>query len=106
MIQPHGLHIEPTNICTLKCPECSRTKFLDKWSNHWKNHSLDVDQLLNFLDIDLNQVPILLCGNYGDPIYHPDFINFVAKLKQKGAVLQIVTNGSYKKESWWEELCI
>jgi hypothetical protein len=105
MILPHGFHIEPTNICTLKCSECSRTKFLNKWPSHWKNQSLDIDQLLSFLDIDLTNVPILLCGNYGDPIYHPEFINFVANLKQKGAILSIVTNGSYKKEIWWKELC-
>jgi len=105
MILPHGFHIEPTNICTLKCSECSRTKFLDQWPKHWKNHSLDIDQLLNFLDIDLTQIPILLCGNYGDPIYHPEFIDFVTKLKQRGSLLHIVTNGSYKKESWWKDLC-
>lgn len=105
MILPQGFHIEPTNICTLKCSECSRTKFINRWPQHWKNHSLNIDRLLNFLDIDLKNVPILLCGNYGDPIYHPDFIEFVTKLKQKGALLSIVTNGSYKKESWWQELC-
>lgn len=105
MILPHGFHIEPTNICTLKCSECSRTKFINQWPNHWKNHSLDVDQLINFLDIDLTNMPVLLCGNYGDPIYHPDFIRFVTKLKQAGAILTIVTNGSYKKVAWWAELC-
>jgi MoaA/NifB/PqqE/SkfB family radical SAM enzyme len=105
MILPHGFHIEPTNICTLKCSECSRTKFIEQWPNQWKNHSLDIDVLLNFLDIDLNQVPMFLCGNYGDPIYHPNFIDFVTKLKQKGALVHIVTNGSYKKSSWWKELC-
>jgi MoaA/NifB/PqqE/SkfB family radical SAM enzyme len=105
MILPYGFHIEPTNICTLKCPECSRTKILERWPQHWKNHVLDIDIVLNFLDIDLNQIPILLCGNYGDPIYHPNFIEFVQKLKQRGAHLQIVTNGSYRKDEWWQELC-
>ena len=104
MILPHGFHIEPTNICTLKCSECSRTKFLNQWPEHWKNHSLDIDQLLNFLDIDLINVPILLCGNYGDPIYHPKFIDFVTNLKQKGAILSMVTNGSYKKRNMVERV--
>jgi len=99
-----GLHIEPTNICTLKCPGCARTRFIDQWPQHWKNYSLDIDQLLNFLDIDLTDKKIVLCGNYGDPIYHNDLINFVIKLKARGAVLSITTNGSYKTQSWWEEL--
>lgn len=100
----NGFHVEPTNICTLKCPGCARTRFIDQWPQHWKNHSLDIDQLLNFLDIDLTGKKIVLCGNYGDPIYHPDFIEFVKNLKQRGTVVSITTNGSYKTRAWWEEL--
>ena len=99
-----GFHIEPTNICTLKCPGCARTRFIEQWPQHWKNHSIDINQLLNFLDIDLTNKKIILCGNYGDPIYHPDFIDFVIRLKERGAVLSITTNGSYKTQDWWKEL--
>jgi len=97
-------HLEPTNICTLKCPGCARTRFIDQWPQHWKNHSLDIDAVLQFLDVDLNDKLITLCGNYGDPIYHPDFINFVKKLKACGTHITIVTNGSYRTQQWWEEL--
>jgi len=99
-----GFHIEPTNICTLKCAGCARTRFIGQWPQHWHNHSLDIDQLLNFLDVDLSTKIIKLCGNYGDPIYHPDFINFVKKLKETGVTLYIVTNGSYKTKEWWQDL--
>jgi MoaA/NifB/PqqE/SkfB family radical SAM enzyme len=99
-----GFHIEPTNICTLKCSGCARTRFIDQWPQHWHNHSLDIDQLLNFLDVDLSTKSINLCGNYGDPIYHPDFVNFVKRLKETNVTLSIITNGSYKKREWWQEL--
>lgn len=99
-----GFHVEPTNICTLKCSGCARTQFIDQWPQHWKNYSLDVDVLLNFLDIDLDNKIFSLCGTYGDPIYHPDFLNFVQKLKQQNAVVSIVTNGSYKSQQWWLKL--
>ena len=99
-----GFHIEPTNICTLKCSGCARTRFIDQWPQHWRNHSLDIDQLLKFLDVDLIDKKIVLCGNYGDPIYHPDFIELVKQLKSRGAVLSITTNGSYKTQDWWEQL--
>ena len=99
-----GFYVEPTNICTLKCSGCARTRFINQWPQHWKNHSLDINELLNFLDCDLTHVPISLNGNYGDPIYHPDLIQFVQKLKNRGAVIQITTNGSYKKAEWWQEL--
>jgi MoaA/NifB/PqqE/SkfB family radical SAM enzyme len=100
-----GFHIEPTNICTLKCPGCERTRFISQWRQHWKNHSVDVDALMNFLDGDLLNVPVMLCGNTGDPIYHPEFHQLVKLLKARGAILKIVTNGSYKTQSWWTELC-
>ena len=99
-----GFHIEPTNMCTLKCPGCARTQFIEQWPNHWRNQNLNIDDLLNFLDIDINGKDIMLCGNNGDPIYHPDFLTFVEKLKQRGTRLTIHTNGSYKTKSWWEQL--
>lgn len=99
-----GFHIEPTNICTLKCAGCARTRFINQWPQHWKNHSLDIDQLLKFLDVDLTNKKIILCGNYGDPIYHPDFINFVSKLKKLKTKITIVTNGSHRSKSWWDQL--
>lgn len=98
-----GFHIEPTNICTLKCPGCSRTRFIDQWPQHWKNHSIDIDQLHQFLDIDLRNKTLSLCGNYGDPIYHPEFHELVKSLKQRGAHLTIITNGSYRSTAWWEQ---
>jgi wyosine [tRNA(Phe)-imidazoG37] synthetase (radical SAM superfamily) len=45
-----------------------------------------------------------MCGNYGDPIYHPDLAGLVRDFKSRGAVISIVTNGSHRKQSWWQEL--
>jgi hypothetical protein len=78
--------------------------FIDQWPQHWKNHNIDIDQLMSFLDIDLTDKKITLCGNYGDPIYHPGFVDLVYKFKSRGANITIVTNGSYKKANWWKEL--
>jgi len=99
-----GFHIELTNMCTLKCPGCARTQFIEQWPQHWRNHNLTAEDLFNFLDVDLNGLLITLCGNYGDPIYHPEFLNIVGEFKKRGSKLDIVTNGSYKTESWWYEL--
>lgn len=103
-IETSGIHIEPTNICTLKCSGCARTLFINQWPRQWKNSNLDIDLVLRFLDIDLNNQQILLCGNYGDPIYHPEFIDFVKALKDRGSTLKIITNGSHKKSEWWQDL--
>lgn len=100
----NGFHLELTNICTLKCPGCSRTQFINTWPQHWKNHSLDIKQLFNFIDIDIDQKIFNLCGNYGDPIYHPQLFELVSELKNRGAVVKLITNGSYQKKSWWDKL--
>jgi len=103
IIMINGFHIELTNICTLKCPGCARTQFINMFPQHWKNHSINVKNLMQFLDCDLTNIYILLCGNYGDPIYHPDFHNIISQFKSRGAILSIVTNGSYKTEQWWKQ---
>mgnify|MGYP000622119401 CR=1 FL=1 len=105
LTQVQGFHIELTNKCTLKCPACARTKFLDKWPQHWKNHSIDPNDLFNFLDIDLQGKIITLSGNYGDPIYHNNFLDIVKTLKSHGANVYVNTNGSYKCPKFWQDLC-
>lgn len=99
-----GIYIEPTNICTLKCSGCARTSFISQWPQQWRNHSLNIQELMRFLDCDLHGRPVLLSGNYGDPIYHPDFIELVVALKQRGSHLKITTNGSYRTKEWWAQL--
>ena len=99
-----GFTIEPTNICTLKCPKCSRTQFIEQFPRHWKNKQLNLEHLKAFLDIDLTDLCFTICGDYGDAIYYDDLINLVSWLKQSKAVVSIHTNGSYKSKDWWEEL--
>lgn len=100
-----GFHIEPTNICTLKCPRCSRTQFIDKFGIHrWENHQINLVDFTNFFDIDISGKEFLLCGNYGDPIYYSDLFPMVSWLKEKNAIVNIVTNGSYRNLAWWTGL--
>ena len=100
-----GFHIELTNMCTLKCPGCARTQFIKQWPQHWQNHNLNIDDLFNFLDVDLNNKVISLCGNLGDPIYHPQIIEIVQEFKIRNAIISMKTNGSYKSQNWWQKIC-
>jgi len=99
-----GFHLELTNICTLKCSGCARTQFQKIFPQHWKNYSIDKNSLINFLDIDIKGIRFLLCGNYGDPIYHPEFLEIIKLLKQRNAKVEVATNGSYKTKEWWKRL--
>ena len=97
-----NVHVEPTNICTLKCPGCARTQFIDRWPQHWHNHSVDPDQLFRFVDIDIDS--ILFCGNEGDPIYHKEFHRIVEHFKKRNIAISVMTNGSHKDQHWWDTL--
>lgn len=99
-----GFHIEPTNICTLKCPKCSRTKFIDKFPNKWKNKELNLDHLINFIDIPIQNKLFQLCGDYGDPIYYSKLFDLIKWIKNNNARISLHTNGSYRTRDWWQEL--
>jgi len=102
--QLQGLHIEPTNMCTLKCPRCSRTEFIDQFPNRWTNKNLNLDHLKSFLDINLKNKKIELCGNYGDAIYYDQLFDMILYFKSQGAHIKLSTNGSYRTIDWWENL--
>jgi len=100
-----GLHLELTNKCTLKCPRCARTTFIDKFGiSKWANSDLNLDDLKQFLDIDLHGVEVMLSGTYGDPIYYNNIFELVEWLKKQGATIRLITNGSYKTAAWWDQL--
>jgi len=99
-----GFHVEPTNICTLKCPRCSRTQFIEQFPGKWKNYSLNLDHLKSFMDVDLTGKIVDIRGSYGDPIYYNQLIELVTWIKSRGAHLLLATNGSYQSETWWKQL--
>jgi len=99
-----GFHIEPTNICTLKCPQCSRTKFNKQFPKKLKNKQLDLDSLKKFIDVDITNKLFNLCGGYGDPIYYDSLFELVDWIKDNNGVISLSTNGSYKTKDWWNTL--
>ena len=102
--QLQGFHIEPTNICTLKCSQCARTEFINKFPRKWKNKQLNLNDLTKFIDIDITDKIIGLGGNYGDPIYYDSLFDLIDWAKQKNGIIKISTNGSYKTKEWWNSL--
>lgn len=98
------LHIEVSSKCTLKCPRCPRTELGPDAVN--SEFSLAEFELAFPPELLTDVKRILFCGDMGDPIYATEFIDIVKYIKTTNAFLQldIVTNGSYKKSDWWNEL--
>lgn len=97
-------HIEVSSKCTLKCPRCARQEV----PNTLINTELDLEFFKRNFTKDFvisNVEKITFCGDDGDPIYAHDLIPIIQYLKEiKPIEIVIITNGSYKKESWWIEL--
>ena len=95
-----NFHIEPTSKCTLECPLCDRTWFYETFKKR-NLHEINIDHLVDF--VGPNSV-VTMCGNNGDPIYHSKFIELCRNLKDNNCRISIITNGSAKPKTWWEEL--
>lgn len=99
-------HLEPSAVCTLKCPRCPRVEHPNTpWLN--KNMSLDFVKKFFTEDMLLNQVKrVTMCGDVGDPIYCKEYIDICRYIKTVNPNIHIftITNGSYKKTEWWSEL--
>lgn len=104
--QLYHWHFEISGKCTLKCPRCPRN---DATPVPWINRELDLNFFKSVLTPDLlrNQVQrITMCGDIGDPIYASEYIDIIRYIKSHNAKIHVytITNGSYRKESWWREL--
>jgi len=97
-------HIEPSSICTLKCPRCPRAEVPESLLNR----QLTLNFFKNQIGADtIQQIKkITFCGNDGDPIYCRDFLEICSWIKQVNPAIQLVlvTNGSHKPMSWWQQL--
>jgi len=97
-------HIEPSSICTLKCPRCPRAEVPEGLLN--KQLTLDFFKNQIGKDVIKEMRRITFCGNDGDPIYCNDIIHIIKWIKKvnNNICIVLITNGSHKKVNWWEEL--
>ena len=97
-----AVHVELSSKCTLKCPRCPRTELAQDSLN--REFSL-AEFAQAFPLSDLAHIErLIFCGDLGDPIYATEFLDICKYIKQTDCRLVIVTNGSYRKQSWWREL--
>jgi MoaA/NifB/PqqE/SkfB family radical SAM enzyme len=97
-------HIEPSSICTLRCPRCPRAEVPDSLLNRQLSLRFFQDQI--GADVIGQVKKITFCGNDGDPIYCREFLEICQWIKTVNPFLHlvIITNGSYKPRNWWESL--
>ena len=100
----YNWHIELSSKCSLKCPRCQRTE--EPHSFQPKQMNLRFIKKIFSRELMSQIMRITFSGNFGDPIYNTELIKIVDYLKVQNPSFQlvIVTNGSYKTQSWWKDL--
>ncbi len=84
------VYIEPTNACNLECRACIRRVWdepIGQMSR--KTFGRIVEGLVSF-----SPKPVVFFGGFGEPLFHPDIVDMVARTKALGATVELVTNGT------------
>tara|TARA_B100000085_G_scaffold70905_1_gene63573 strand:- start:10268 stop:11023 length:756 start_codon:yes stop_codon:yes gene_type:complete len=92
-------NLDISHRCILRCPQCIRQKHT---SQDQIRRSFDIEDkdFQKILDYYPN---ITFCGQISDPIYHPNFLNFLRMADEQKKCLRIATNGSGMTKDWWYE---
>ena len=85
------LNIDITKNCTLECPRCMRRKV--------SSVNFDNISMVNFKKVLKHFHSITFCGNQSDPIFHPQFIEFLKLCANK--TIFIDTAASHKPMNWY-----
>jgi MoaA/NifB/PqqE/SkfB family radical SAM enzyme len=94
------LYIEPTAHCNLDCRTCIR----NNWDEPMGNMSKAVlDRIIVGLK-DFSPPPSVFFGGFGEPLFHPDIIDMVTRVKKLGAKVELITNGTLLTEEMSREL--
>lgn len=96
--------IEITSYCQAECYGCQRNIGL-KGKNPAlvESHMLyeNFCKLLDSIDADLQCEHIEFCGEFGDPMMHPDIERFIERASHSTSFINIHTNGGLRQPKWY-----
>jgi MoaA/NifB/PqqE/SkfB family radical SAM enzyme len=88
------LYLEPTSECNLACPACIRAD----WHEPSGRMSGDTwERILSGIR-NLDPLPSLFLGGFGEPLLHPDIMDMVGDAKRSGMHVELITNATLLDE--------
>ncbi len=88
------VYVEPTVACNLDCITCFR--------NAWEQPigRMTEETFERFLAglKELSPIPSVYFGGIGEPLFHPKTIEWIARIKQLGVKVELITNGTILNE--------
>ncbi len=99
-IQLTKVYIEPTVECNLDCITC----FRNAWDQPLgKMSTKTFETILSALQ-EMNPIPSVYFGGVGEPLFHPKTAEWIAQVKQLGAKVELITNGTILTEKKSQQL--
>lgn len=103
-----NLHLEITTLCNARCPECLRNARGYPHNFGYPETSITLDQIGQIFTRDfVRQLhSVDFCGNFGDFIVNPDALEIADYFYKNNDHLNlfISTNGSARKDDFWQQL--
>ena len=93
VLSRRSINLDITYRCTLECPKCLRRAI--------PTNNLDDLSLKNFKKIIKHFDQIEFCGQISDPIFHPQFIEFLKLTTNKRVFVH--TAASHKSMDWYTD---
>ena len=84
------VYIEPTAACNLTCVTCFRNCW-DQANGRMSDETFEA--ILAGLKA-LDPIPSVYFGGIGEPLFHPKTVEWVARIKQLGVRVELISNGT------------
>ena len=97
------INFELSSHCNSKCPQCPRYDMLGRVHKDLNVTHLNVN-VIKKLPVEKmkNLKAVSFCGNFGDPLMHPDLNEVIDFFQQQQ--IAISTNASLRSRQWWSDL--
>jgi MoaA/NifB/PqqE/SkfB family radical SAM enzyme len=95
-----GVNLDITHRCALECMRCQRTT---KFKNLGKKVPGGDISIKNFKKIINHFNYINFCGQYSDPVHHPNFLEILKLCYEKNIRVVVHNASSTKSKEWYIE---
>ncbi len=94
------IYIEPTDACNIECVTC----FRNAWDEPMGRMSDETFEAILAGLRELETLPTVYFGGIGEPLFHRRTVEWIAQVKQLGARVEMITNGTLLTEKRTRQL--